>query len=175
MAMAMRKFSTISALLAASALVAMNGVAVADSDYTATGTLTVNATVQEECLIGPATLAFGTFQSFSASGTAAAPGVHTADANVAVPVACTNTVAGKISVTTAAVNLTAAGSSGETLTANLSNVSSGGAAFPILPASGVAYTGTGVSTNVTVYGEIVTKTTTVADTYSGSTTMTITY
>jgi spore coat protein U-like protein len=175
MAMAMRKLSTISALLAASALVAMNGVAVADSDYAATGTLNINATVQEECLIGPATLAFGTFQSFAASATAASPTLRTVDASVAVPVACTNTVGGKIWVTTAAVTLSGTGANSQTLTANLSAVASGGTAFPTGATGGVDYTGTGVSTNVTVYGQVTTKTTTIADTYSGSTTMTITY
>jgi spore coat protein U-like protein len=175
MAMAMRKLSTISALLAASALVAMNGVAFADSDYTASGTLTINGTVQEECLIGPATLAFGTFVSFAAAGTAAAPGVHTANTSVSVPVACTNTVGGKIYMTSNAVTLSGTGGNTETLTANLSAVSSGGTAYPTTGAAGVAYTGTGVSTNVTVYGQIVTKTTTIADVYSGSTTMNIDY
>jgi spore coat protein U-like protein len=173
--MAMRKFSTISALLAASALLAMNGVAHADDPLTASGTLSVNATVTDECLIGPATLSFGSFQSFAAAGTAAAPGHHTADANVAVPVACTDGTAGKIYMAASSVTLSGTGTNTETLSAALSAASSGGTAYPTTGATGVSYTGTGASTNVTVYGEVVTKTTTVPDVYSGSTTMKIDY
>ena len=171
----MNSLAKLSATLAAVSVSAANGVAVADSDFTATGTGSTNGSVQAVCLIGPATLAFGTFVSFSASGTAAAPGVHTANANVAVPVSCTAGTQGKVYVTSNAVTLHGTGANSETLTANLSAVSSGGTAFPTTGSSGVAYTGTGTAGTLNVYGRIVTKTTTIADAYSGSTTIKIDY
>ena len=154
--------------MAIGALAAFHGAAHASS---ATATLNINATITGQCFISNASLSFGVFGAFS--GGSLTP--NTANATAAIPIACTNGWPATIYASLNSVTLTGTTAVANTLVASLASNSAGGAPFPTNVASGLSYTGTGASGTQSIYGQIITSSTTKVDAYTGSAVLTIAY
>jgi spore coat protein U-like protein len=176
MAAAMRKNTIISkkkVALAMGALASMQAMAGVAEAGTNTSTLYVKATVSANCLISNATMDFGQFTVLG--GTPAAPTYATQSANVAVPYACTNGAPATIYAAAQSLTLTGAATAANTLVAGLYSNSGNTTPYPTAVGSGIGLTGTGVSASTTIYGQIITLSTTKVDTYSGAAILTISY
>ena len=162
------KKALLGALLAAG-MVMGSGSAGAATD---TGVLTVTADVTAACTIGDATLAFGAYN----------PGGTAVDGQVDVAVNCTNGSAFNIISTTAIASrtmITGAGGAGQVLTYRLFGTAAertSGTDLPVAVGAGdLGGTGTGISVNIPIFGQIAAGQNVFAGSYTGTANLTIDY
>lgn len=151
--------------LAVLALGAMQGQAHAAGSTA--DTMGATASVSAECYIGGApTMNFGTFGAINGlTATASTP-----SATVLEGWNCTNGTTGTFAAAADTVTLSG-GTAVGSLVAAISNTSFSGAGA----STAAMLTGTGASSNTTIYGELTVPTTAKAGSYTGSVNLTITY
>ena len=165
-------------LVLAIGAMAMTGAAMAATEA---GDLTVGATVQNACAIGPGTLAFGNLSmAVNADGTAGTTNNVDVDTGASISIICTN---GASAAITAGLGLNPAVSvrkmiSGADLLAY--ELYTSGARTTVLDTAtgSIPYTGTGAATTTTaIYGRILGSNLAAAKkgTYADTVAMTITY
>ena len=141
----------------------------------ATSTMTVDATVDNVCMIdSTSTLHFGHLDSIAGSSTS--PTANSKQGSGVVNYACTNGSSPVVYLSDASTQLMgqAVGNTSNYVTATYTE-SDYESAFPITSGSGDSLTGDGATHPLTIYGVVATTTGTKADTYSGTVTVNVAY
>ena len=172
------------AFLARAALAAKQGAAVAsvlaiDGQAMAkvvNANMSVNATIGTGCLLKAAavTLNFGAFGVFSPASTPSGLVLQTASGTVALPYLCINGSTANVEVSTSSVTLTGAANPAHKLVATLYADAGHATVFPTIT-PGLGLTGSGLTTSVMIYGQILPAASSAADAYAGSAILTINY
>lgn len=165
-----RVMTAVGVLTSLQSIVTANGALASGS---ASATLYISASVVGNCLISNTTMNFGTFTVLA--GTPGSPTYQSQSATATIPYACTDGSPASIWAAANSVTMTGAATAENTVVASLFEDVAQQTVYPVAAANGVSVTGSGASASSMIYGAINTAASTKADSYTGTTLLTINY